>query len=551
MKKGFLLKITAVLTVFGCAFCSFGVNASAATVDYGRASKSYSTYKREAKSDYALPSSYSSKDLGYVTGVKYQLNNDCWAYAGLAAFESKLLHDGFKIGDMSVEHLNAWATKHSDGTGWQRNTSGDGYAEITLGYLTSWQGGVEESDLTGFEISNQIAGELVPTNLAKYGTTGIEYLYGENPERIKSMIVDNGGVYTSYSSSYLCLSTDSTSYFMPEQFEGPTIGHAIEIVGWDDNYDRNNFTGIINALPENNGAWLAKNSWGNNNSLGGYFWISYEDKYIFSQKYEPSYSITSVQEIDENTKINQNEIFGATYDFDYVNENKITYLNKFNFSNGYNTLEKVIFETVSAGADYSIHYVPVKNNRPITDESQWIPLCEGTIDYNGYICTDIDNFEIPLGNGAIAVTIDTTSLNSEAASDESLVKNTFGVGEWMNKADGTPVFINKSKQGDSYIYYNGVMTDLLDWYKENRNDEQGGTFVIKAVTTGEGPYATLIGDVDLNGKISILDATAIQKYLVSLTSLSDIEKLNADFNGDGKISILDATAIQKHLVGLI
>ncbi len=45
------------------------------------------------------------------------------------------------------------------------------------------------------------------------------------------------------------------------------------------------------------------------------------------------------------------------------------------------------------------------------------------------------------------------------------------------------MFINDSKYGDSYIYYNNTMTDAMDWYKTNNDDELGGTFVIKAVTT--------------------------------------------------------------------
>lgn len=60
----------------------------------------------------------------------------------------------------------------------------------------------------------------------------------------------------------------------------------------------------------------------------------------------------------------------------------------------------------------------------------------------------------------------------------------------------------------------------------------------------------LIGDVNFDGRISILDATAIQKHLANLVLLSDEQFLVADFNNDGRVSILDATAIQKKLAGL-
>ena len=57
------------------------------------------------------------------------------------------------------------------------------------------------------------------------------------------------------------------------------------------------------------------------------------------------------------------------------------------------------------------------------------------------------------------------------------------------------------------------------------------------------------GDVDRDGEITIIDATAIQRVLVNLpTSVYDAEA--ADFDGDGEVSILDATAIQRWLVNL-
>ena len=57
----------------------------------------------------------------------------------------------------------------------------------------------------------------------------------------------------------------------------------------------------------------------------------------------------------------------------------------------------------------------------------------------------------------------------------------------------------------------------------------------------------LTGDVNTDGKVSIQDATAIQKHLANITELGGKGKTAADFNSDGKITIKDATAIQKFL----
>ena len=91
--------------------------------------------------------------------------------------------------------------------------------------------------------------------------------------------------------------------------------HAVEIVGWDDNYDASNF--VASPKPKGNGAWLVKNSWGTgeekreqvgdytyiqkNERGSGYIWISYYNTpannlmYAFElvRKGEPTYVSSS------------------------------------------------------------------------------------------------------------------------------------------------------------------------------------------------------------------------------------------------------------------
>lgn len=54
--------------------------------------------------------------------------------------------------------------------------------------------------------------------------------------------------------------------------------HAVVIIGWNDNYSRNNFKS--NNRPDNDGAWLILNSWGKNWGNNGTAWVSYEDAYV-------------------------------------------------------------------------------------------------------------------------------------------------------------------------------------------------------------------------------------------------------------------------------
>ena len=59
---------------------------------------------------------------------------------------------------------------------------------------------------------------------------------------------------------------------------------------------------------------------------------------------------------------------------------------------------------------------------------------------------------------------------------------------------------------------------------------------------------TLLGDVNGDGEITVVDSTILQKYIVGQTTLDD-ETLNvADVSKDGAITVVDATLIQKFVV---
>lgn len=56
------------------------------------------------------------------------------------------------------------------------------------------------------------------------------------------------------------------------------------------------------------------------------------------------------------------------------------------------------------------------------------------------------------------------------------------------------------------------------------------------------------GDVNLDGTVSVVDTTLVQKAVINLETLSKVSSIKADVNGDGVIDIVDATLIQKIIV---
>ena len=60
----------------------------------------------------------------------------------------------------------------------------------------------------------------------------------------------------------------------------------------------------------------------------------------------------------------------------------------------------------------------------------------------------------------------------------------------------------------------------------------------------------ILGDVNSDGEVNVMDATLIQKSVVNMITLTDDENIRADVNGDSKVNIKDATAIKKFVVKL-
>ena len=103
----------------------------------------------------------------------------------------------------------------------------------------------------------------------------------DDPQYIKQMIYEYGGVSCSYfdgKGETKAEPYNSTNNCYMSEVKDKT-NHAIAIVGWDDTFSREKFG---NFRPQNDGAWLVRNSWGASasNHNEGYVWMSYDDKSI-------------------------------------------------------------------------------------------------------------------------------------------------------------------------------------------------------------------------------------------------------------------------------
>ena len=140
-------------------------------------------------------------------------------------------------------------------------------------------------------------------------------------------------------------------------------------------------------------------------------------------------------------------------------------------------------------------------------------------------CWNLKNISIPdsvtsIGDWAFDGCI---SLKSITIPDSvtSLGKHSFGY-NYNNKIDGFTIYGYEGTAAEEYANENGF--EFVALGKE------------------------IIGDVNSDGKLSVADATIIQKYLADLIELTAEQLSLADVNGDGFVNVSDATAIQSLLV---
>lgn len=100
---------------------------------------------------------------------------------------------------------------------------------------------------------------------------------------------------------------------------------------------------------------------------------------------------------------------------------------------------------------------------------------------------------------------------------------------------------------------------IANFYIESvfdENDEVVGydIYTLGEVVSVEGyvePSDYILGDVDNDGVLSVMDATAIQMHLAQIIPLADEQISKGDADGDGVVSVMDATEIQLFKAQLI
>ncbi len=265
-----------------------------ATPQLSSATSVYTSNYRKTRTSF--PSQYDLRSNGYLTSVRDQGDYGlCWAFATNTCMESNALKNGLGTYDLSEVYMGYFGlngvsnplpgleddlTTFDSELKWY-DLGGNG--SIATLFLANGYGPVSESDAPYSILPNN-----PPENLATgHNALSIAKIYeipGTDRSSMKDAILENGAITLG-----ICSDFENDTYFNTQTNalyvdHNAVLDHEITVIGWDDNYSRNNFG---YSKPTHDGAWLCQNSWGTNWGDNGLFWLSYEDK---TAKYDTCYS---------------------------------------------------------------------------------------------------------------------------------------------------------------------------------------------------------------------------------------------------------------------
>lgn len=252
----------------------------------------------------SLPSRFDLRDYNFTAPVYDQGSmGSCWAFGAVEALQSALLRFTNISCNFSVNNLQNSLLQYAKYGVLEVTEGSEGFIPAT--YLISWLG-ISPSEYDVYDELGKVS-PLIMTDEDIHITDVVEIPARKNSTdntAIKEAILKYGGVEATYYSNTGLLFYNKTSH--AQYFNGimkVDPNHSICVVGWDDNYSKDNFA----QTPPGDGAFIIQNSWGTNWGEDGFFYISYYDT-SFATVHKPIAFVIKNNETYD--MVYQNEVSG-------------------------------------------------------------------------------------------------------------------------------------------------------------------------------------------------------------------------------------------------
>ena len=461
----------------------------------------------EVSADRAVsyPSSYKTANLPAIRNQGgYGV---CWAFSTISLLEINLLKNKLVSDDIDLSEFHLVNFTYNNVTDPLGGSAGDtttflrssnsvtqngGDIRMAFNSLMDWEGAVDE---TLVPYTAEVAGTINTTGLSddlarKNTKIHLQNYYKVNMTNqtdVKQAITDYGALSISYyayggSSSNKYYNSSTAGYYCYDSNTG--TNHAVTVVGWDDNYSKDNFP----TEPEGDGAWIVRNSWGSYFGENGYFYLSYYDK---STKVE-GYAV----EAQTSDNYDNNYQYDGTGWFSYMGYSGYGGTNKYanvftakaNESKAEN-IEAVSFEDYSsAGCKYNISIYT--NLTDVSDPESGTLECtqSGQTTFDGAYTIKLNNPVYVEDGTTFSVVVE---LISSTNNGPYMVSDTTYNGSWFNCESA-------ALENQSYIYrpYDSSWVDYGK--RENKN------FRIKAYTDNSDIKTVAVESVSLDKTEAVL-----------------------------------------------
>ena len=284
-----------------------------------------------------VPTKYDLRERQRVSLIRDQGSyGTCWAFAATSALESALMPEEQLL--FSVDHMsmsNSFNVNQYDG------------GEYTMGmaYLAAWQGPVYDAD-------DPYGDGVTRDDLAAVKhVQQMLIIDGKDYQGIKEAVFKYGGVQTSLYST-IASSKTKTPYYNKQTNSYCYMGqdkpnHDVVIIGWDDNYPKENF----NVDLEGDGAFICQNSWGSSFGDNGVFYVSYYDTNVGTH----NVVYTDIESADNYDNIYQSDELGWTGKIGY-NQDSAYFANVYT-TNKDEILKSVGFYAIGEDTEYEVYFI--------------------------------------------------------------------------------------------------------------------------------------------------------------------------------------------------